>query len=401
MKILKKSYLGFILILSHAVLLVVLLNFFACLWIEKHQDEQDFSQIYRIFNYKALNSELASCQLDSSELVLMFENFVELKKSETPEFLYHPATEYQLNQFSIPGVTIIEHESGFNIRTNGLDSDKTSNKQLIFCFGGSTTYGSFAKDEQTWPAFLEAGLDSIDVVNFGVPGFVPTQETAQFIHLMKLGYRPDLVIFMDGVNIGPPYDASDFTRIIAQKFNENKDADLLGSLAIVQLLKGNYKEEIDFFQTENVDFIPLETTSEYNDMIRNRFVENAKIRKQIAALYGVKILQFIQPNGNLNYPVSFCNDFGKEYFQKEGTQNVSKNLGLIFDQVNLAEVGYVDLTNLFQVYNKPALIDLIHYTPEFNQFIANEVKSHLRFDEIKTDTLEYQNATGIVFALLD
>jgi len=381
MKILKKSYLGFILILSHAVLLVVLLNFFACLWIEKHQDEQDFSQIYRIFNYKALNSELASCQLDSSELVLMFENFVELKKSETPEFLYHPATEYQLNQFSIPGVTIIEHESGFNIRTNGLSQDEGAKKYRIFCFGGSTTFGSFAKDEQTWPAFLEAQLDSVKLVNFGVPGFVPTQETAQFIHLMKSGYRPDLVIFMDGVNIGPLYDASDFTRIIAQKFSEKNEEDILGRLAIVKLMNGSYKEEIDFFQAENVDFVPLESSSEYNDLVANRFIENARIRNAIAQLYEVQILQFIQPNGNYNYPISFCNDFGKEYFQNEGAQNVSANLDLIFRKVNEAEAGYINLNNLFRSYNKPAIIDIVHYTPEFSLFLAKEVADYIKLDK--------------------
>ena len=391
-----QKYFDLILILSHTAFLLILINLFAWLWLECSSNDQENTNLFGIFNYPSLTSEHLTCQMDSMELIQMLESFIDFKQSGQNEFCYHPATEFQLNQFSISGLSVSKHESGFNIRNNSHYQPQQTYKHQIFCFGGSTTFGSFTKNQQSWPAFLANELDSVEVLNFGVPGFVPTQETAQFIYLMKQGYRPDLVIFMDGVNIGPHYDASDFTDIIASKFNIRDPGFSLGDFAVIKLLKGTYKNELDLFQTENVDFIPLETTSEYNDMIRNRFVENAKIRKQIAALYGVKILQFIQPNGNMNYPISFCNNFGKEYFKNVGPQNVSKNLYDIFEKVLAANVGYIDLASLFETFNKPSIIDIVHYTPEFNQFLAKEVTRHISLDSTASSRIN-KAATGTVF----
>jgi len=398
MQHIKQKYLGFVLILSHTLLVFVVLNFLAWLCIEQHQEDQDFSQIYKIFNYKALKSDIPACQLDSNELVAMFESFIAFKKSGQQEFLYHPATEYQLNEFSFQDVAIIAHPSGFNTRSNGRSQEVKEKAYQIFCFGGSTTYGTFTKDSQTWPAFLEALLDSVEVVNFGVPGFVPTQETNQFIYLLKLGYRPDLVIFMDGVNIGPPYDGSDFTRQIAQKFNQNEEVDVLGSLAIVKLWNGSYKEEIHVFQTENVDFVPLESTTSFNEMVANRFVENARIRSEISELYGVPILQFLQANGNLNYPLAFYKENLLEDFKSEGAKNVSKNLSLIFEEVLEANVGYVDLSGLFLEYGKASIIDVVHYTPEFNAYVASDIKKYVPNALAKSNCFQTNaHETGLPF----
>ena len=396
MKKLLQKYFDLVLILSHTAFLLILINLFAWLWLESSFNDQENSNLFNIFNYPSLASEDPLCQMDSIELVQMLESFIDFKQSGQNEFCYHPATEFQLNQFSISGLSVSKHESGFNIRKNNSSDLQQTPKHQVFCFGGSTTFGTFTKDQQSWPAFLANELDSAEVLNFGVPGFVPTQETAQFIYLMKQGYRPDAVIFMDGVNLGPHYDASDFTDIIASKFNI-RDADFsIGDLAVIKLLSGTYKNQLDLVQTENVDFIPLDATSEYNDMLINRFVENAKIRKQIAALYDIKILQFIQPNGNMNYPISFCNNFGREYFKNEGPQNMSKNLFDIFEKVLAANVGYIDLSSLFETFNKPSIIDIVHYTPEFNQFLAKEVTRHISLDS-KASPRTKKAATGAVY----
>ncbi len=396
MKKLLQKYFDLVLILSHTTFLLILINLFAWLWLESSFNDQENSNLFNIFNYSSLASEDPLCQMDSIELVQMLESFIDFKQSGQNEFCYHPATEFQLNQFSISGLSVSKHESGFNIRKNNSSDLQQTPKHQVFCFGGSTTFGTFIKNQQSWPAFLANELDSVEVLNFGVPGFVPTQETAQFIYLMKQGYRPDVVIFMDGVNLGPHYDASDFTDIIASKFNI-RDADFsIGDLAVIKLLSGTYKNQLDLVQTENVDFIPLDATSEYNDMLINRFVENAKIRKQIAALYDIKILQFIQPNGNMNYPISFCNNFGREYFKNEGPQNMSKNLFDIFEKVLAANVGYIDLSSLFETFNKPSIIDIVHYTPEFNQFLAKEVTRHISLD-LKASPRVKKAATGTVY----
>jgi hypothetical protein len=337
----------------------------------------------------------------------MIDEYIAFIENGGIEYQYHPATEYQLAPFSLTNLYVKKQEDGFNIRTNGVIND-VSSKKKIYCFGGSTTYGSFLKDSETWPAYLEKGLDSVAVLNYGVPGFVPTQETNQFIHLLKQGYRPSLCIFMDGVNLGPAYDGSDFTKSIYQKFNENylekntvKQA--LAQLPLVKVIQGKpLHEPLDLFRSKNIDFMDIETTDENNSFIVQRFIANAKIREEMAALYKVKIIQFLQANAYYDYPEEHLSELATEYHQKEHTKNLEDNTQFIYKKVLMADCGYEDLSPLFQAYDKPALVDFIHYSPDFNKFLAQYiVKEYVK--NIVLDDFEViaDKRAGLPFEIID
>jgi lysophospholipase L1-like esterase len=74
----------------------------------------------------------------------------------------------------------------------------------VFMFGGSTMWGSGARDDFTIPSYLAKKLDErgieTEVVNFGEAGYVSTQEVITLIRQLHQGNVPDLVIFYDGVN---------------------------------------------------------------------------------------------------------------------------------------------------------------------------------------------------------
>ncbi len=76
----------------------------------------------------------------------------------------------------------------------------------IFVFGGSTTFGYGITDVEALPAILEAELgrllpdDSIAVYNFAQGGYFSSQELKLFVNLLYAGYRPDMVVFIDGHN---------------------------------------------------------------------------------------------------------------------------------------------------------------------------------------------------------
>ncbi len=75
----------------------------------------------------------------------------------------------------------------------------------IWMFGGSTTWGVGAPDDQTVPSHLAGslnqdwGVDS-QVRNLGERGFVSTQEVIYLIRELQAGRRPHVAIFYDGVN---------------------------------------------------------------------------------------------------------------------------------------------------------------------------------------------------------
>jgi len=74
----------------------------------------------------------------------------------------------------------------------------------VFAFGGSTMWGSGARDQWTIPSVLarllaEAGIRA-RVTNFGQTGYVSTQEVIALLRLLHEGDVPDVVVFYDGVN---------------------------------------------------------------------------------------------------------------------------------------------------------------------------------------------------------
>lgn len=74
----------------------------------------------------------------------------------------------------------------------------------IFVFGGSTTWGTGAKDEYTIPSYLSKKIYeedyTVQVTNFGESGYTNTQELIRLQLELRKGNIPDIVIFYDGVN---------------------------------------------------------------------------------------------------------------------------------------------------------------------------------------------------------
>ena len=72
----------------------------------------------------------------------------------------------------------------------------------LFFFGGSTAFGWYQRDGFTIPSEIARRLAerNVRVTNFGVPGFVFTQELIELQTQLRAGRRPDVVVFDDGVN---------------------------------------------------------------------------------------------------------------------------------------------------------------------------------------------------------
>ena len=74
----------------------------------------------------------------------------------------------------------------------------------LFAFGGSTMFGTGARDDYTIPSYLarqaeQAGID-LEVTNFGERAFVNWQNVLRLAELCAEGRVPDLVIFYEGAN---------------------------------------------------------------------------------------------------------------------------------------------------------------------------------------------------------
>ncbi len=74
----------------------------------------------------------------------------------------------------------------------------------ILMLGGSSLWGFGARDDRTIPSLLARDLFErkwdVRIRNLAEIGYVNTQEVIALIRELQSGYRPDLVIFYDGVN---------------------------------------------------------------------------------------------------------------------------------------------------------------------------------------------------------
>ena len=86
--------------------------------------------------------------------------------------------------------------------------DSFVNKQdafhkTIYCFGGSTTFGHGVAYENSWPKQLD--IDNYTSFNCGSVKSDLKASIFVLIELLRLGHRPSIVIFYDGVNENTGY----------------------------------------------------------------------------------------------------------------------------------------------------------------------------------------------------
>lgn len=116
--------------------------------------------------------------------------------------VYSPFVEFRMAPFQ--GKTFTIAEDGY--RPNRL-SEQNLNRpgRKVFVFGGSTTMGSGVRDDETIAAGIErslraAGRDDVQVFNFGVVSYFSTQEVIALQRLLTAGVKPDVAVFVDGLN---------------------------------------------------------------------------------------------------------------------------------------------------------------------------------------------------------
>ena len=118
---------------------------------------------------------------------------------ESSPVRYQPYTVWRRRPFQGHTTTVEVNGS----RTTHYNSEDP-NALNIWMFGGSTTWGVGAPDQETISSLLSKSLNerlvSTHVRNLGERGFVSTQEVVYLLRELQAGHQPNVVIFYDGVN---------------------------------------------------------------------------------------------------------------------------------------------------------------------------------------------------------
>jgi hypothetical protein len=313
-------------------------------------------------------------------------------------FIYQAWVQFSEPPYHGKLVNIDIDSKGFPVRRTFNPQNSQSATMLIFTLGGSTTFGYNVSDEHTWPSYLSKILNDrgstasvplqVKVVNYGRGFYNPSQETVLLIDLLKSGLRPNLVIFMDGINWGLEQDVPHFTSKFDKTFSDLQSPTLqyLSWIPMVRLssaLKNRFfsKFSEDKFQVKSED---AETKKRYVHYILDRFMQNRMIALRVCELYAVKCLFFLQPDPIYNYPLNlYRSSLGDEVLKDR------PNRQQFYTQMRTTE-GIIDLMNLFELWgdNRKAIVDDAHYSPGFNHFLAQHVAKYIDVESLMSESQE-------------
>jgi len=319
-------------------------------------------------------------------------------------FVYQPWVQFSEPSYEGKLVNVEVDSLGFSKRKTRNEEHKEKSSRLrIFTFGGSTTFGYNVSDEHTWPSYLsdilnsraeELGLDvRIEVTNYGRNSYYTTQEVLLLEQLLRRGQRPNLVIFLDGVNEGrscmdEPW-LTDKLRTamhnlqfpVAKSFAEKIDWLPIARLAKAvnqRLFTPRGREHTNMpthdclYDLRNIPEKGVEAAVQYE--------HNIKIARFVSKLYNVETLFLLQPDARYNYPTELYRD---QTFAKEFIQSYHRYNEMFYSKCKNIE-GVIDLTNLFRLWGdgRKAIIDDIHYSPKFNHFLAQHVADQIRLGSL-------------------
>lgn len=230
----------------------------------------------------------------------------------------------------------------------------------VFVFGGSTTFGYSVRNGDTLPAamqeeFRRAARDRrVECYNFGCGYYISTQERLRFEMLLAAGHRPDVAVFLDGLNDFYYYDGKpEFTLLMERCFEPNKPQDP-----------------------------PPPSTPEHIvatvDRILARYQANARMISAVAERWQVQAILVGQPIPFGEFPLTAQTYPFPLPVGEHGLAMIA--YGRFQEQGRLGNFGtnFLWAADAFAGARTPMYADAIHYSPEGNRVLARVIIERAR-----------------------
>jgi hypothetical protein len=227
---------------------------------------------------------------------------------------YDPYTQYRENPLSTDYVNV--DPAGFRPVKDQAPWPPKKGDFTIFLFGGSTTFGTGVKDDETIASCLQSFLRDemgvpANVYNFGRCNFMSIQERILFEKLLIDGRVPDVAIFIDGLNDfshwrGEPVYTKDLKKFMRDG-RVPPYYKVLRELPIMKALESFSAERMD--DSKQGSHGKKARTKEEEIRIARTVVEryrtNKKMTEAIAAAFGVTPIFVWQPVPTHHYDPKF------------------------------------------------------------------------------------------------
>jgi hypothetical protein len=201
-----EKYKDIAIIFLNLVLLVGVVNFISAIVLHKK------GKTSPVISYFHTPQDLFNDSIDFMRNIYLGKSdseILELIQLQAP-YANHPILEFHEK---------VHRSDSYNVGFEGIRYDPKVTEEnaasiingAVWVFGGSTTFGQGVRDDETITAYLNRIDTSSTYINFGIHAYHQSNEIEKMILLLKKGYLPSRVIFIDGLN--------DITRMIETNYH--------------------------------------------------------------------------------------------------------------------------------------------------------------------------------------
>jgi hypothetical protein len=290
-----------------------------------------------------------------------------------------------------PGKYINVDKDGRRATWNPEPKDASETIRLAM-FGGSTMWGTGARDEFTIPSYVSKMLaekypQRIRVVNYGQDGYVTTQEVITLLREIQMDRVPDIAVFYDGYNEIFTAMQAGAAGIPMNEYNRMREFNILhpsrtrdfylevltrtNTFQLLRGLRAALQPEVIADPLEGKD-----TEALARDVVRV-YATNVETVSATAKQFGMSVQFYWQPsvytkNSPTQPEVSIIRST-KDFvdFYKKAQQGMRQNDRLA------DRSDFRDISGILDSYSTTAFIDTVHVTELANKIVASEIVAGL------------------------
>jgi hypothetical protein len=298
-----------------------------------------------------------------------------LKEIKDRPFGYQPYT--MVTELPYHGRYVNISDQGFRLIPEQGPWPMDSKNFNVLAFGGSSMFGYAVADDQTISAYMQPILQKsqrrrVCVYNFGQRAYFSTAERILFEQLLRDGAKPDLVVFVDGLN--------DFLFAVEPTPLQQSQADLLspqnqGSrrhlLEIWKALPAGQMAQLLAKKFLHPKPPPLADWSAVDPIAIDRYVWNKKAIESICASQGIPNAFIFQPAPIYHHGLTLKDTD----WDTPGDQWVVHGYPLMAQYIKDHDMGnnFLWLADMQQGIQTRLYVDKWHYTADFSRQIADEI----------------------------
>lgn len=381
-------------------ILFVLANLGAWIWLNNNSDDdRGIKGRWQVNPVSARGQELRKNALHTQddELLRQLETAPHLRSHTVLQFTSGVST----SAYKV-GLQAIRYQSGW---TDDSVEAMLRDEDVVFVLGGSTTFGHGVENDDTVTAYLNRQDPDKTYLNFGVNAYDSLREVDKLLYLLRQGYRPSGVIFVDGLNdittfCSTPYRAHDKPRTQGFLIDRGNPALIFGTPVTRNMLLGFayslpvthayyrlLKPSADLpygSLNANSDLLDFRVLSHH---YRNQFEycdknleavtedwlryyqENIRFIKGVAEGFGFEVDFVFQPIGVAERDNPFLNP---SYFEGIGFRTAREFTTSAKNAIESGSLAMIDCQSAFADIDKSkAFVDATHYSPSSNDALAS------------------------------